>query len=874
MKINPNFQPEHSSPQIHKVPFLQENKKIIIQFILTVLFIGIGIWFVRHQHAELIEVKGTLVAARKLWIILGLFVTLLYITLQGLMYYGSFASLGYRISLFDAIILFLKRNFISIFLPAGGISSLAFFTADLEKKDIPKTQIHFASSIYGFISILSVIVVSIPAFLYALHEGTIGKADWLGLIAVVLLFLSFFSVYRSIIKKGFIYNWLLKVYPSLEVLIDDLHFNKINRKFFTLTLLFSVLIEIVGIAHIYISIMALGLTPSFLAAVMAYLIAVIFLIVSPFLRGLGAIEVSASFLLTRFGYSNVEAISITLLFRFFEFWLPMLFGIFSFLYKLNKILMRIVPAILIFSLGVVNIISVLTPSVNERVKILEDFLLIDVINASNYFVLIIGLFLFVTAAFLLKGLRTTWWFAVILTLLSFIGHLTKAIDYEEATFALVIFLILLATRREYYIKHNRNVRSMGIQTAIISIVSVMVYGIIGFYFLDKKHFNLDFQWIESIRYTFLNLILVGSNDILPADNFARHFLYSINISGCFSLSLLVFVLLRPFIIKIDTSVEESTDARDLVFQYGNSALDYFKTYPDKLFFFYPPGSAFIAYRISGNYAVVLENPVAKDPPSLDQCIASFEQYCKDNSLRIVYYRVDEAALSVYRKIHKKILLIGQEAVVDLNTFTLQGTSHKSLRNSVNKIREKGFCISIHKPPIKDGILQKIKSVSDEWLESTGRKEIVFSQGMFIWEELKQRTIITVENPEEKVIAFLNIVPDYAMGEATYDLIRKTSDAPGGVLDFLLIELFEYLKTENFKSVNLGFSPLSGLDEPSGFPEKSMHFAYEKLKRFAHYRGLREFKEKFNPVWYNKYLIYEDDFDLLQIPIILSKVILP
>ena len=171
-------------------------------------------------------------------------------------------------------------------------------------------------------------------------------------------------------------------------------------------------------------------------------------------------------------------------------------------------------------------------------------------------------------------------------------------------------------------------------------------------------------------------------------------------------------------------------------------------------------------------------------------------------------------------------------------------------------------------------MQKLKAVSDEWLASTDRSEIVFSQGMFIWEELKQQTVITLENSEEKVIAFLNIIPDYAPGEGTYDLIRKTNDAPNGVMDFLLVELFKHLKTQNYSTVNLGFAPMSGLDDPHTFPEKSMKFAYEKIRSFSHYKGLRNFKEKFFPVWHNKYLIYTNDYDLLQVPAVITKVIKP
>ena len=205
---------------------------------------------------------------------------------------------------------------------------------------------------------------------------------------------------------------------------------------------------------------------------------------------------------------------------------------------------------------------------------------------------------------------------------------------------------------------------------------------------------------------------------------------------------------------------------------------------------------------------------------------------------------------------------------------MEGGNKKSLRNALKKVSEKGFKATVHIAPIKDGLLQKIKAVSDEWLMDTERSEIIFSQGMFVWEELKQQTIITVENAEEKVVAFLNIIPDYVKGEATYDLIRKAKDAPNGIMDFILVELFNYLKSENYVSVNLGFAPMSGLDDAHTFPERSMKFAYEKIKSFSHYKGLRDFKEKFSPEWHNKYLIYEHDYDLLQVPVVLTNVIKP
>ncbi|MFH6987040.1 bifunctional lysylphosphatidylglycerol flippase/synthetase MprF [Flavobacterium collinsii] len=856
------------------VSFLRENDKIIRQSIFTVFFIGIGIWFIKHERSELGEVQNAIVNASFFWVLSGVALAFIYVSLQGLMYFASFKAVQSEISFKQAVILFLKRNFVSVFLPAGGISSLAFFTKSIEKSGVKPTKIHFASIVYGFVGILSVIIVAIPALMYSLFQGTAGSGEWYALGAVIVLSLSMFFIYDSILKKGALYRLIIKFLPSAVVFLDDLQQNEIIKKNFLEVVFYSVLIEFVGIAHLYIAMIALGFTPSLPAALMGYIISVIFLIVSPFLRGLGAIEISMSFILVQFGFDSVSAIAITFLYRFFEFWIPLLAGAFIFAFNANKLLMRVVPSFLLFVLGLVNIVSVLTPAISERLHILKNIIPVSAIKASNYFVITAGLFMLVNAAFMLKGLRNAWWSAVFLTTISIIGHLTKAIDYEEAVIALIVLVSLIITRKEYYIKSNSHLQSIGLKTVLISIAAVLLYGILGFYFLDKKHFDIDFHWQESIKYALQNFFLIGSSDLVPLDRFARHFLLSINICGFLSIAFLVFALIRPYTIKKEAVEDDFLLASELLEQYGTSSLDYFKTYDDKNIFIAESKKSFLAYRVADNFAVVLENPVATSVDEIKQCIIEFDVYCYENGLRSIYYRVPEDNLELFASLHKKNLFIGQEAVVDLSVFTMEGGAKKSLRNAISKVKEKGFQTTIHAAPVKDGLLQKIKAVSDEWLVSTGRSEIVFSQGRFEWEELKQQTIITVENAEEKIVAFLNVIPDFAKGEGTYDLIRKTNDAPNGIIDFILLELFAYLKSQGCTSVNLGLAAMSGIEDADTFPKKSMKFAYERIKYFAHYKGLRDFKEKFSPVWYNKYLVYTHDYDLLQAPLVLKKVVKP
>lgn len=855
------------------VPFLREHYKILGSYIFTLFFIGLAIWFIKHERAELQQVRQLVYTSRWDWIAAGIVLSVAYIFVHGLMYKSSFAAVGSKVSLGDASMLFLKRNFVSVFLPAGGVSSLAFFSGNIESKGVSKSQINFASSIYGFVGILSVLVIAIPVFVYAIFQGSIGMGEWFGLVAAFALIGLVYLLFRSVISNGRIYRTITRYIPVIEVYLGDFRTNKIERNSFIGTFLYSMLIEIIGIVHIYIAMVALNIEPSLIAATVSYVVAVVFLIISPFLRGLGAVEASMTFMLIRLGYNEAEAVSITILYRFMEFWIPLMMGALSFLLKINKLLMRIIPALLILALGIVNIVSVLTPAIHERLVFLKNFLPVSAIAASNYFVLVAGLFLLVTAAFMLKGLKMAWYFALALCLFSLVGNLTKAIDYEEAVFSLVVILGLLASRKEYYVKHNSKLRYIGIQTTLLSVGAIILYGVIGFYYLDERHFNVDFSLSQSVKYTLENFVLIESADLVPTDSFAKGFLYSINISGFLSMAFLFYTLIRPYIMKDTTEEEEFDWAKAQLEKYGNSSMDYFKTYHDKLIYSNPDMDGFVSYRVSGNFAVVLEAPVTA-PENLKAFIRAFDKYCFESGLKSFYYRVPEEALGTFMACGKKKLYLGQEGVVDLTTFTLEGGSRKSIRNALKKVAEKGYHCNIYTAPVKDGLLQKIKSVSDEWLADTEREEIVFSQGMFLWEELKEQTIITVENTEEKIVAFLNVIPDYAKGEGTYDLIRKTKDAPNGVIDFILVELFKYLKDSGCTSVNIGFAPLSGLMDPKNLPERSMKFAYEKIKSFSHYKGLRDAKDKFSPVWHNKYLVYDQDYDLIQVPAVLSKVIKP
>ncbi len=849
-------------------------KKLHLKEVVAVLFILVAIYFFRKEREELRSIVPALKQSDWHYIILGVLVTFIYILFQSGMYVYSFATVKSKLSWKLAIELYLKRNFLSVFLPAGGITALAYMPNSLRASALHKKEIHQASGIYAFTGMLSLFIVGVPVIVYTIFQTRHVKHATTGIVILALLLAAVVFIIYSIRSKGLIYALMIRFFPSLKKRLDEIFDFNFSKAGFFITTLFSIGNEACGIFHLFIAMLAVGVQPSLGAACTGYIVSVILLATSPFLRGLGAVEMSLVYILTLYGYTEAQAVEITLLYRILEFWLPLLTGLLAFAAKGKNIFFRLAPAVLIFLLGVVNILSAVTPPIRERVRLLRQYLPMDTIHASNLLVLLMGLLLVVTAAFLVRGLRNAWLIALIVSLLSGITHLTKALDWEEASIAFFIVVVLLATYKQYRLKNNPKLLNIGIITAVTVFLGVILFETIGFYFIDVKHFGIDFSWKQSIGYSIKSFFLLQNSELFPITRFGQEFLICVNVLSVCTWVFFFYTFIRPYINHADSNKDTNLEeAEALLTQYGSSSVDYYKLYDDKLIFISDEYEGFISYRIANGFAVVLEEPVCAEDDKVN-VLQEFDKQCKKMGLKPAFYRVDEDSMYYFENLKKKSLLIGQEAVMDIKQFTLEGKDKKSLRNALNSLSKKGYATTLYPAPLSDELILELKAVSDEWLLTYDKKEAVFSQGSFEIKELKKHHVIAIRDNEKRVVAFLNIIPDYAPDECTYDLIRKTEDAPGGCMDALIIALRDYGKQQGLQWLNLGMVPMSGIDEPDSTAERVVKFAYEKIKRFQHYQGLRDFKEKYATQWLNKYLVYENDFDLIQLPAALSKVMRP
>jgi phosphatidylglycerol lysyltransferase len=539
--------------------------------------------------------------------------------------------------------------------------------------------------------------------------------------------------------------------------------------------------------------------------------------------------------------------------------------------KLSNALVVIVGLVTLGS-GILNLYSVIGPNLPERHALLRELFPLEFLHLTRFVTLLIGFALVLSSINIFKRKKRAHQVVSLLAFASVISHLVKGIDYEEALLSLFLLILLYPARRSFVVKSNMpDIRSALLRLEITAVI-VFGYGVAGFWFLDEREFGINFTIGDAITRTFHYLSLTADPDIVPHTHYAVWFLDSLYLVTVTALAYSAYSLYRPVIYQYRTLPHERELAGSIVKAHGRSSLDYFKLWPDKSYYFSPSRNSLIAYCFGNNAALALADPVGPEA-EIEHLILAFTTFCKENDWAVGFYQTLPDFIPLYRKLGFKKMKIGDEAIVDLQQFNLDGKSKKKIRHYVNQLDKSGITIDYQEPPISDDLLIKVREVSEEWLELPGRRERSFTLGQFEPEYIRSTPVFSALNREGQVLAFVNIVPSYYPGEATIDLMRHRKDAPDGMMDFLFVKLFQFNKEKGFSRFNLGMSPMSGFEEreKASPEERAVHFFFERLNFLFSYRGLKQYKAKFATSWEPRYAVYRTVLELPQLILALGRV---
>lgn len=529
-------------------------------------------------------------------------------------------------------------------------------------------------------------------------------------------------------------------------------------------------------------------------------------------------------------------------------------------------------SLVVLGSGLVNLFSVVSPALPERSVILHAIFPLVFIHLSRFLTLLTGFTLVVLSINIYKRKKRAFRITLLLSFLSIFFYLTKGLDYEEACLSVVLITLLWFSRKIFTVRSSIPSMGLGFLRLSVALMAALVYGIVGFWFLDAREFGINFTIGESIKQTLSFLSLAGDIGVVPKTRHARWFLESLNTITFLAMAYALFSIFRPVVYRYRTLPHERKLAEEITSRYGRSSLDFFKYWPDKTFFFSESRRCYIAFRFGGGIALALGDPVGPET-EIESTIQGFAEYCANNDWRVGFHQTLPDFLPVYKKLGFRKLKIGDDAVVDLPNFTLDGKEAKKLRHIVNQLDKQGCKFIHYSPPISEDVMHRLKQVSDGWLQIPGRRERTFTLGLFDPEYVRSTPVYAAVDPAGNIQAFMNGIPSFCREEATIDLMRHLPDAPPGIMDFLFIKLFFEKKAEGYRRFSLGMAPMSGFreHEETSAEERAVHYFMQQLNFLFSYQGLLHYKAKFATIWEPRYIIYRNVLNLPRLARAISEV---
>jgi phosphatidylglycerol lysyltransferase len=499
---------------------------------------------------------------------------------------------------------------------------------------------------------------------------------------------------------------------------------------------------------------------------------------------------------------------------------------------------RIAPTVLAFTTfagGVVLLFSGAIPVESSRLDWLGDILPLPVLELSHFLGSLAGVGLLFLARGIQQRLDSAYFLSAGILSAGVVLSLVKGLDYKEAVALSVMLLVLLPCRRHFYRKTSLVSERFTPEWTAMIVLALLSTVWLGFFSYKYVAYSQELWW---------KFVFHGD---------ASRFLRATAGASGLAMILALAKLLHPAPPPPEIPGEEELEkALEIVLRsrHSNARLG---LVGDKAFLFSDTGRSFLMYGVQGRSWVALGDPVGPLEEHAELAWR-FHERCDRHSGWTVFYEVRAEHLPLYLDLGLTPLKLGEEARVRLETFSLEGSTRKGLRYVDRRLHKEGVTFEVIPAMDVKPLLPELKEVSDAWLKEKHTREKGFSIGYFNDGYLR-RFPVGVVRKGGRIVAFSNILEGFDQEEISVDLMRYLPGSIHGVMDFLFLQLMLWGKRKRYQWFNLGMAPLSGMGDQALTPlwNRVGAFLYRHGEQFYNFQGVRQYKEKFDPVWEPMYL---------------------
>jgi lysylphosphatidylglycerol synthetase-like protein (DUF2156 family) len=523
---------------------------------------------------------------------------------------------------------------------------------------------------------------------------------------------------------------------------------------------------------------------------------------------------------------------------------------------------RRVAAGAILGAGLFNLLDAVTPPLRGHLRLVAPYLPIGVVQAAGALVALAGIGLMMLARGVRLGQRRSWLVSVCILGATVGLHLARETAVAGIVVAAGVLALLIVERERFRGATDAGSARSALTTLVVGSLTAIGAASLAVEIEGAVHRHTLPSWPLVLLAAAERLVGVRAITLPDGvDDWIAPSLLAVGIA----LAVVVLALLtRPAVERRASTTSEMPRrraehrARDIVRRHGTGTLDYFALRDDKQWFFHR--DSLVAYAVYGGVCIVSPDPIGPRSERA-QVWEAFRRYADRHSWAVGVMAASEEWLVHYRDSGMGTLYIGDEAVVDVTSFSLSGGKMKGLRQAVARIRRNGYAVRFVDPSRLD------PRETEALLELMGRNrrgenERGFSMSLGrVFEPRDSGLLMTVvTGPDGAPVAVCQFVPAPAIGGYSLDLMRRDpGDHPNGLLDFALVSTIDHLRERGMLGLSLNFATMRSLldgENGDGLTQRVERWALRRLSGALQIESLWRFNDKYEPAWLPRYIVWD------------------
>ena len=520
--------------------------------------------------------------------------------------------------------------------------------------------------------------------------------------------------------------------------------------------------------------------------------------------------------------------------------------------------------------GLVDLLGALDRHGMNRFHAIRNTLPVPASAAATAVSVVSGLLLLRLASGLRKRKRRAWRAAVVVVALILVAHVIRGIRVADIVISALLLLMLIAARSRYTAKSDPHTRWFAFKIFVQLFVAAVVYGMVMLYVYHDRVAGEPSFWLR-LKDVVASMIGAGGYVTLRGERVSDVYYGTLFGFGVAIVLVVAWLVLRPSEPVAVLSPQDEEQLRALLAKQGErDSLGYFALRRDKSVVWSPTGKAAITYRVVLGVALASGDPIG-DPEAWPGAMAAYKTLVEENAWTPAVMGCSELGATIFkREMGLTALALGDEAIVEVSEFSLEGRPMRGVRQACTRVSRCGYDVQVRRVrDIDADELWVLRRAAERWRGDGVERG--FSMALSrLGDPSDGACVLATATNNGELEGLLHFVP-WGCDGLSLDLMRRNRDADNGLNEFMIASLIEQCPALGVRRVSLNFAVFrDALERGERIGAGPVLRLWRRLLLLAskwwQIESLYRFNVKFRPYWEPRFISFPSSRDVPRIAV--------